>query len=280
MKKFKFLRIFFSIVLILSTMVDLSFKNSYYDMDYEIYMAGFNGKHIKEIGKLLKKGWSSVKSCSRKQPSQAKKLLVTSNIINRSLTDIKAEEEILPKIEEYLSRSEKPSKNIKIIDCLKTDANEIRMSLYEQGSVLNVHNKIIRASADIINLAEYDIMAMQEIFYSDINGVEYVQFIIPRIPKYILDGKYSDRIYECMVFNIPKDINGNWKKIKEYIQRFIFDILNSPSQLWDEYQFRRGLKEFCLDSRDIQEIKRYKFAKSIFKDINNGTFSYIQEEIA
>ena len=63
-----------------------------------------------------------------------------------------------------------------------------------------------------------------------------------------------------MVFNIPKDINGNWERFKEYLIAFIDDLMNRPFQLWDEYMFRRGLAELKIDERDITEMERYIFA--------------------
>ena len=63
-----------------------------------------------------------------------------------------------------------------------------------------------------------------------------------------------------MVFNIAKDINGNWERFKEYLIAFIVDLMNMPFQLWDEYMFRRGLAELKIDERDITEMERYIFA--------------------
>lgn len=152
------------------------------------------------------------------------------------------------------------------------------MYLYEQGKNASTKGKIIRIAKETINLAEYDIQAMQENYYKGNDGIEYVEFIIPRRAQYILNGQYSNRLYECMVFNVPKDLNGNWKKFKEYLIAFIDDMMNRPQQLWDEYMFRRGLADLKIDERDVTEMERYVFA--YINTTKNDTAKYFLSEIA
>lgn len=260
--------------------------------------AGINGKQLQQGAKAAKGGWKWLKSCvgCKSEAEQviknkelehllenarrSNRLLVATEMLGKGIGEAKAQEDVLPKIGEYLSQTKPNEGGQKVINCVRTEANEVRMYLYEQGSNKPTRDKIIKAASEGINLAEYDVRAMQENFYKGSDGVEYVEFIIPRRAQYILNGQYSGRVYECMVFNIPKDINGNWEKFKEYLIAFLNDLMNRPTQLWDEYWFRRGLSELNIDSRDVKEMERYLFAQliNIFK--GHDTSKFIQAKIA
>ena len=192
--------------------------------------------------------------------ARSNRLLAATELLGKSIGEIKASDEVLPKIGEYLSQTKPNEGGQKVINCFRNDANEVRMCLYDYGNNAPKLNKLLLGAREAINLAEYDIQAMQENFYKGADGIEYVSFIIPRRPQYILNGKYEGRIYECMIFNIPKDIEGGWERFKEYLIAFINDILNRPVQLWDEYMFRRGLAEMNINSRDVATIEQYMFA--------------------
>ena len=248
--------------------------------------------------KALKGGWKWLKSCvgCKSEAEQviknkelerlltnarrSNRLLVASEMLGKSIEDVKAQEEILPKIGDYLSQTKPNEGGQKVINCLRTEANEIRMSLYESGKNKLIRDKVIRVASEAVNLAEYDVQAMQENFYRGADGMEYVEFIIPRRPQYILGGQYNGRLYECMVFNVPKDLNGNWEKFKEYLIAFLNDLLCRPVQLWDEYWFRKGLENISINSRDVNEMERYIFALINNAGRKDETIRSIQGQVA
>lgn len=264
------------ILIILLGTVDISTPgNVASESQAVIVEAGINGKHLKEGWKLVQKGWKSIKGCSRDKPNLNPKpapkpvitpnpliadIVVSTKMLSKALGEIKSTEEVLPKIEEYLSHTKPHKGSAKVITCLKTDADKVRISLYENRNHKPLQDRLLNASIKAIKAGEYDINAMQEYYIKGIDNLEYIQFIIPRKQSYILDGKYSDRLFECMIFNVPKDINGNWLKFKEYLIRFFNDLLNRPSQLWDELKFANGLKKININPRDISEIRQYMFA--------------------
>ena len=180
----------------------------------------------------------------------------------KGLEDMKSADDVMPKIEEYLSQTTKNEGGVKTIVCFKQDANTVRLNFVD-GNITRL-SKVVNATTKAVDLAMYDINAMQETFYKGSDGVEYVAFRIPRRPQSLLQNKYQDRVYECMVFNLPKDIDGNWMKFKEFLIAFWNDILNRPNKLWDEFKFRQELSKLNINSRDFQEIQEYQFAK-LFK---------------
>lgn len=174
-----------------------------------------------------------------------------------SLNEVKSLDEVLSKIAEYLSHTKSNEVGQKVITCFWNDTNKVRICFFENNEPKV--NKLLLGVKTVTNLAEYDIQAMQEEFFRGSDGIEYVSFIIPRFPQYILNGKYVGRIYECMIFNVPKDIEGRWEKFKDYLIAFINDILDRPGQLWDEYVFQRGLEEMDINMGDVSIIEQYMF---------------------
>ena len=292
MNKRLFLKYVGAVVLISCTL-DITIP---YDSQKEgsvVQYAGVNGKHLKEGAEVARKGWRWLKSCSGRKPEipsnnrivngqliRANRLIYAKETLYKGINDVSSQEEILPKIGEYLSQTKPNEGGKNVINCVKTEANEIKMYLFEQGKNTYSKEKIIRIASESINIAEYDIRAMQENYYKGYDGIEYVEFIIPKRPQYILNGQYSNRIYECMVFNVPKDINGNWEKFKEYLLAFINDLKNRPIQLWDEYMFRRGLAKLNINERDVTEMERYLFAYTIQTDNKYDTTKYLHSETA
>lgn len=277
------------IAVLVCSAIDFPICDSFQENDTVQY-AGISGKHLKKGAEVAKEGWKWLKSCSGKKPpiltnnkriygllSNSSQIHVAETLI-KGINDVRSQEEVLPKIGEYLSKTKQNENGCKVVNCVKTEANEVKMYLYEQGKNASTKGKIIRIAKETINLAEYDIQAMQENYYKGNDGIEYVEFIIPRRAQYILNGQYSNRLYECMVFNVPKDLNGNWKKFKEYLIAFIDDMMNRPQQLWDEYMFRRGLADLKIDERDVTEMERYVFA--YINTTKNDTAKYFLSEIA
>lgn len=231
--------------------------------------AGISSRCLKGIAKF----WKSIKGCSRtpprpKIPIKPRPILVRPNalhateILSSGISEMQSSTEILPKIDEYLAHTKPRAGSVKIIRCQKIDADNVRVSLYEEGKSLLLEDKILKLAVKEIKALEYDIYAMQENHVVGQDGLEYVEFIIPRKPAYVLDDKYHGRIFECMVFNIPQDVNGNWQKFKEFLFRFFNDLLNRPGKLWDEAMFMRGLREIDIDPRDVREMEQYMFAES------------------
>lgn len=194
----------------------------------------------------------------------------------KGLEDMKSADDVMPKIEEYLSQTTKNEGGVKTIVCFKQDANTVRLNFVD-GNITRL-SKVVNATTKTVDLAMYDINAMQETFYKGSDGVEYVAFRIPRRPQSLLQKKYQDRVYECMVFNLPKDIDGNWMKFKEFLIAFWNDILNRPNKLWDEFKFRQELSKLNINSRDLQEIQEYQFAK-LFKH-NKYENNTLQSQVA
>lgn len=290
MNKSKFFKYIGFTLLILGA-IDIPIPDDFQENTNITQSAGVNGKQIQQGAKAAKSGWKWLKSCVGCKDEARKvinpiphvqvrpnRLLYITETLGKGINEVKTQEEVLPKIGEYLSQTKPNEGGRKVINCVKTEANEIKMYLYEQGKYTPTKEKVIKITTESINLAEYDIRAMQENSYKGYDGLEYVEFIIPRKAQYILDGQYNDRLYECMVFNVPKDINGNWEKFKEYLIAFFYDLMNRPVQLWDEYQFRRGLAEHNINSRDVTEMERYIFAQIIIRE--NETARYIQKKTA
>lgn len=226
------------------------------------------GRAVREAFSLLKACKSSGKIAEEIKPP-IKPLPLLSHVpamesLVKELESINASSEVVPKIEEYLSQTTMNEGGVKTIACFKQDAEKIRVKLYD-GDVVKL-NKIVKATSQAIDLSMYDITAMQESFYKGSDGAEYVIFRIPKRPQALLSlsNDYQERVYECLVFNLPKDTEGNWKKFKEFLIALWNDILNRPDKLWDEYMFRRGLSKLNINSRDVQEIQEYRFA-CIFK---------------
>lgn len=296
MTKSKVYNIFVAILLIAGS-IDITLPvNNEVSNDAQL-CAGVNGKQVQQGVKVAKNGWKFLRGCvgceseaekvianpeiegALGRLTRSNRLLVATELLGKSIGEVKASDEVLPKIGEYLSQTKPNEGGQKVINCFRNDANEVRMCLYDSGNNAPKLNKLLLGAKEAINLAEYDIQAMQENFYKGADGIEYVSFIIPRRPQYILNGKYEGRIYECMIFNIPKDIEGGWERFKEYLIAFINDILSRPAQLWDEYMFRRGLAEMNINSRDVNEIEQYMFAQ-IKGNKKNGSIKYIQEQVA
>lgn len=296
MKRNKLINIFVAILLLVGS-VDISMPECGSKDTDSIICAGINGKQVQQGAKAAKSGWKLLRGCvgcegeaekiatnpeiekTLGKLANSNRLLVATELLGKTIGEVKASDEVLPKIGEYLSQTNPNEGGQKIITCFRNDANEVRMCLYDYGSNAPKVNKLLLGAKEAINLAEYDIQAMQESFYRGTDGIEYVNFVIPRRPQSILNGKYEGRIYECMIFNIPKDIEGGWERFKEYLIAFINDILNRPGQLWDEYMFRRGLEKMNINSRDVNEIEQYMFAHINVK-IHDEHIKHIQKQIA
>lgn len=296
MRKSKVYILFIAILLAAGTMDIALPDNNVISNDVQL-CAGVNGRQVRQGIKAVKKGWTLLKSCVRNEDKAKKvftnpeiegtignitrsnRLLVATEVLGKSIGEAKASDEVLPKIGEYLSQTKPNEGGQKVINCFRNDANEVRMCLYDYGNNAPKLNKLLKGVKEAINLAEYDIQAMQENFYKGTDGIEYVSFIIPRRPQYILNGQYEGRIYECMIFNIPKNIEGGWERFREYLIAFINDILNRPVQLWDEYMFRRGLSEMNINLRDVNEIEQYMFAQ-IKGDKCDEFVKYFQKQVA
>lgn len=202
----------------------------------------------------------------------------------QNYSKIKLPEMVRPEIKNYLKQIGFREGSVKIFTYSKTDAEQIRNNLQEQCCPHPLHIGL-NTSDGPINVSEYDIAAMRENHFIGDDNLEYVQFVIPKKPTYVLEGNYTDNVFECKIFNIPKDKHGNWRKFKEYVVRFFEDLLNRPEQLWDEIMFVRGLKKINIDSRDVVEMKQYMFANvlypnSKFNDEPFKSIKYIQQEVA
>lgn len=264
------------IALLFCCTIDITIPEPVQEGGDVVQLAGVNGRQIKKGADFAKKGWKWIKGCSFRKPP----IINTAEILVKGINEVRSQEEVLPKIGEYLSQTKPNEGGRKVINCVKTEANEIKMYLYEQGKYTPTKEKVIKIATESINLAEYDIRAMQEHYYIGYDGIEYVEFIIPKRAQYILNGQYSNRLYECMVFNVPKDINGQWKKFKAYLLAFIDDILNRPDKLWNEYMFRRGLAEINIDKRDVVEMERYLFAHIRKTDKEYDTKKFVHSKTA
>lgn len=290
MKKSKLIN-FFAALLLLAGSIDITMPD-YCSRDSEsIICAGVVN------GKTAKSGWKVLRGCASCEGeaergftnpeikktlgkmARTNRILTATEILGKSIGEVNASDEVLPKIGEYLSQTKPNEGGQKVITCFKNDANKVRMCLYENGNNTPKVDKLLLGVKETINLAEYDILAMQENFYRGPDGIEYVNFVIPRRPQYILNGKYEGRIYECMIFNIPKDIQGGWERFKAYLIAFFNDILNRPGRLWDEYMFRRGLAEMNINPRDVNEIEQYMFAHT--KEYKHDELiKHIQKQVA
>lgn len=272
------------------------------------------GKFFKSIGKSLGKGGKRFKPKKSEGFFERiakwfkeikwpwKKAIIPSELLFQDIEKVKASNEVLPKIEkyfsetkandeslkvlrdikadaskaeEYFANSQSNEEGVKVIRCLKTDSEKVRLTLQE-GNDIKI-NKIIPNFSESFNVSHYDIKAMKERFYH-VGGVEYVEFIIPKKAQYILNGQYSQRVYECMIFNLPKDANGNWKKVKA----LIIDIFSRPSELWSEVRFRQELKKLNVDSRTVKEIEQYMFAHNNRNNNERGRryVQFVYEEVA
>lgn len=269
------------------------------------------GKFFKSLGKSLGKGGKNFKP--KPKPNKGffkrigkwfkeikwpwKKVIIPSELLLQDIEKVKASNEILPKIERYISET-KPNEEslnllreiksdaskaeeylansgsnneegVKVIRCLKTDSEKVKLTLQEGNSTKI--NKTIPNLSGSFNVSHYDINAMKERFYF-VGEVEYVEFIIPKKAQYILNGQYSQRVYECLIFNLPKDANGNWKKVKA----LIIDIFNHPYELWSEVRFRQELKKLNIDTRTVKEIEQYMF---VHNTRNRRNIIRIKEEM-
>lgn len=296
MTKSKVYNIFIAILLTAGT-IDITMPDNNGISNDAQLCAGVNGKQVQQGVKAAKSGWKFLRGCvgceseaekvitnteiegALGKIARSNRLLAATELLGKSIGEVKASDEVLPKIGEYLSQTKPNEGGQKVINCFRNDANEVRMCLYDYGNNAPKLEKLLLGVKEAINLAEYDIQAMQENFYKGADGIEYVSFVIPRRPQYILNGKFEGRIYECMIFNIPKDIEGGWERFKEYLIAFINDILNRPVQLWDEYMFRRGLAEMNINSRDVNEIEQYMFAQ-INGNKYNESIKHIQKQVA
>ena len=296
MTKSKVYNMFVAILLIAGS-IDITLPSNKEVSNDAQLCAGVNGKQVQQGVKAAKSGWKFLRGCvgceseaekvitnpeiegALGKLARSNRLLAATELLGKSIGEVKASDEVLPKIGEYLSQTKPNEGGQKVINCFRNDANEVRMCLYDYGNNAPKLNRLLLGAKEAINLAEYDIQAMQENFYKGADGIEYVSFIIPRRPQYILNGKYEGRIYECMIFNIPKDIEGGWERFKEYLIAFINDILNRPVQLWDEYMFRRGLAEMNINSRDVNEIEQYMFAQ-IKGNKYDESIKCIQKQVA
>lgn len=227
--------------------------------------AGFNAGWIKKIFKNITKWrfFESIRSWFRdlfgfKKTGIFPPPPTSLEILTKTFEDLKSNEEVSTKLAEYFEKVPRRNYNtIKVIRCLKQDADEVRFMMWD-GNIPTA-NKIIRSGTETIKLFEYDIKNMRE--YSEIgeNGVEYVCFRIPKHPEYVLNGKYADRIYfQCLIFRLPKDTTGNLEKFRAFLK----DLFTHPMQLWDEWHFRKELSKFNINSGDVQEIEEYRFAKT------------------
>lgn len=275
---------YLAIAVLICSAIDFSVCDSFQEENF-VQCAGVNGKY-------LRKGWKLLKSCSNKKPSitpdgrsirsifyscKSSQNHAVETLV-RGINDVRSQDEVLPKISEYLSKTKPNENGEKIINCVKVEANKAKIYLCEQGENALKKEKVIKIATETINLAEYDMRAMQENFCTGNDGIEYVEFIIPKRPQYVLDGQYDGRLYECMVFNVPKDIDGNWERFRAYLIAFIKDLMNRPYQLWNEYKFRQGLAELNIDERDVTEMERYTFA--YIKKSDNDTTEYLQTKTA
>lgn len=245
--------------------------------------AGFNGKYIQ-------KGWKYLKGCVKLGddiPGNAEKYtrksiddvlgmrksiaaVNLSSDIGKIFDDaVNSVDDILPQINENLSKSASETHSSpKIIQCLKQDAGQTKMALYE-NNILKL-NKTIKSSSKIIYLDEYDVSQMEEFSYIGDDGLEWVVFKIPRKAEYLLDGEFEGRVFECMVFNLPKDSSGRW----EQLRAFIIDLFTRPGQLWDEYLFYHELEKLSISKQEVKELHEYMFAL-----INGIDYENIKEPI-
>lgn len=239
----------------------------------KIFQSVTQWKFFKSLGPKFRKIFGIEK---KKTPGEIERLIETcknsSKIFSKTFEDIKSNEEVSAKVSEYLEKVPRGKYNtVKTIKCIKQDADEIRFMMWD-GNISKA-NKIIKSGTETIKLFEYDINSMEEFTQKGENGVEYVYFRIPKYPEYILDGKSDGRVNQSMVFGLPKDFEGNWEKFRA----FLIDLFTHPKQLWDEWQFRKELSKFNINSRDVQEIEEYIFAKT---EIKYEDSEFFKKEVA
>lgn len=221
-----------------------------------------------------KKGAESLEQIIRGKSSKilrkdvnVKPIMSQAEELAKTFEDLRNNEDVSAKVSEYLDHSPRSYFNtVKTITCLRQDANEIRFVLREGNFTKS--DKILQLGSETIKLAEYDIGNMREFTERGVDGVEYVYFKIPKYPQYVLDGKHKDRVFQSMIFGLPKDSSGNWKKFRAFLR----DLFTQPMQLWDEWRFRQELAKFNISRRDVLEIEEYKFAKSEIKNEKNEFF--------
>lgn len=262
----------FKLLVFLLLVVDINF--SILETDTTI-QAGINGKH-------LQKSWKFLKGCMGIGDDVLKKNLdditrIKSKLVTTPLNveivkffDVSVDcvDDILPQINESLSKSiSENSSSQKIIKCLKLDADQTRMALFENNTLKL--NKLIKNSFQKIYLNEYDVYQMEEFSYVGTDGLEWMIFRIPRKAEYLLNGKFKGRVFECMVFNLPKDTSGRW----EQMRAFLIDLFTRPGQLWDEYLFYKELERLNLNKQEVYELREYMFAH-----LNNPKYDF-QESI-
>lgn len=297
MKKIRIFNSFIASLFIIAS-VDFPLPESGYG-ETKALQAGLNGKSAKSGWKLFKscigceeklainqgfKGATNkignienILNTGRIGVSQEAK--IATGLLSKGISEAKSQEEILPQIGEYLSQTRPSENSVKTISYIRSGPYKGQMFLYERGNYML--SKALKPSTKAINVAEYNTTTIYEsepFIASD--GREYVRFAVEKKPQYILNGEYDGRIYECMIFNIPKDIEGNWQKFKEYLIAFLNDLMNHPVTLWDEYRFKQGLAKLNIDTRDVQEIEQYMFAK--IQNVNKGyeTIGLIQTQAA
>lgn len=244
--------------------------------------AGIQGRHVQKC-------WNFLKGCVKSEDSArlyAKNLKgniddavlskpkvlpahIGSDIEKLFGETVNCVDDILPQISENLSKpvSEQPATE-KVIRCVRQDADKTRMLLYENNTLKL--NKIIKSGNEVIRLNEYDVHQMEEFSYIGNDGLEWVVFRIPRKAEYLLNRQFEGRLFECMVFNLPKDSSGKW----ELLKAFIIDFFTRPGQLWDEYLFYSELRKINLNKQEINELHEYMFAL-----LRNTNHEYIPETI-
>lgn len=193
--------------------------------------------------------------------------------LTKTFEDLTCNEGISERILEYLENPDNKHTTVKKIRCLKQDEDKIRFMMWEDNNLKSL--KIINVGNESINLSEYDINNMRKEDAIE-NGINYVYLIIPKKPRYVLDGKRPDLVSQklaCqnMIFSLPDDNKGTWEKVKEVLVKLF------RKQSWDELLFKTELKKFHINNRDVKEIEEYIFVKS---EIGNEDSKFIQKEVA
>lgn len=288
---------YFCFLFLLAGAIEISLPERGVSEGSRLVTAGINGKQLEQGAKIAKKGWKWIKGCGRSEaelvegaeaargvrplkPVKPVRPLLISTCVSRlirGIEGVKTQEEILPKIEEYLSSASAAESSPKVITCLRTESNQVRMILADVAKNKTNVNKLIKVASKPINLAEYDLTAFKEVPFVGSDGLEYIRFVIPRQPRFVLDGQFPGRIYESMIFEFPKDGAGKWERIRTYFFNFVRDVMSSPGKLWNEHKFRSGLKGMGVDHRDLYEIQHYMFAE--IPDLN-GNKGFVQKTVA
>jgi len=131
-----------------------SSKQLWYNNSNEVILCGVNAKTLR---KGLQGGWSLLKKCSNKPARKMyspKGFGVPLSLFSEDFAKIENESNVLPQIEEYLSKNPVDKNRIKTITCIREDAEKVRMYL-QDGSFKQ--SKIINATDKMTRLWEYDI---------------------------------------------------------------------------------------------------------------------------